>query len=63
MKLQRGSVVEFGNGKRKTITDIQQHTHPHYQVLLTFNDGTKRSYMKDGKHHYGTQNHDIVKIE
>ena len=55
-------VAIFGNGDAKVIERIEKHTHAYYTQRVTFADGTKRSYTKKGKHHYGTVNHDIVKI-
>lgn len=63
IKLSKGRVVEFGNGSTKEIASVAQHSHPHYSTLVEYTDGTKRSYMPTGKHHYGTNNHDIIKTK
>ena len=60
--LYNGALVTFGNGTKKRIATVSRHNHEHYMLLVEFTDGTRRSYMLGGKHHYGTTNHDIVKV-
>jgi hypothetical protein len=52
----------FGNGKKKKVAAVGKHSNQFYTVSLSFEDGTKRSYTEKLTHHYGTQNHDIVKV-
>lgn len=61
-KLNVGTKVVMGNGRELLITSIKRHTHKHYCVLITFSNGLTKSYMIDGKHHYGTTKHDIVGV-
>jgi hypothetical protein len=62
MAVKRGSTVVFGNGKKKKVAAVGKHSNQFYTVSLSFEDGTKRSYTEKLTHHYGTQNHDIVKV-
>lgn len=60
MKIKAGDTVIFGDGRKKKVIESSLHTHPYYKMKLTFEDGKSRSYMLHGKHHYGTEKHDIV---
>lgn len=62
MAAKKLKIAVFGNGDCKVIEKVEEHSHYYYTRRITFADGTRRSYARDGKHHYGTTNHDIVKI-
>lgn len=61
-RLTIGSKVIMGSGKVLTVVNIEPHSNKNYSVLVTFSNGMKRSFMPNGKHHYGTTKHDIVGV-
>lgn len=59
---KKGQKVRTRKGDLLTIAEVSEHTHPSYSVLIAFTDGSVRSYMVNGGHHYRTCKHDIVAI-
>lgn len=62
-RLTIGCKVIMGSGKVLTVVNIEPHSNKNYSVLVTFSNGMKRSFMPNGKHHYGTVTHDIVGVK
>jgi hypothetical protein len=57
-----GHAVVTKDDRTLIVTGVTAHDIPWYPIKLSFDDGTTRSYMWSGQHHYMRCKHDIVKV-
>lgn len=60
VKIIPGQVAILRDGRKLRIVDVIPHHIPYYPLWVVFEDGSCRSYMVSGQHHYHTCKHDIV---
>lgn len=58
--IREGQIAILRDGRQLKIVEVLPHHIPYYPLWIVFADGSCRSYMMSGQHHYHRCKHDIV---